>query len=228
MANRLSKEQLESDPLLTSYYLFTSFLKRNLSLVIGASIAFLLLVGGGLAYYFHTRALEQEAQELLVRAEQTFHNGEYEIALWGDDDSIRFGLVDIINDYGRTKAGNMARYYAAAAEAELGNYEDALYYIERFDPPAGILGVGPITFHAVVLSNLGELEQASEIFIKAAEWDENEATTPQNLFNAAQVSMEAGNYIKARELVNRILNNYEDSDVADQAQRLEGMLIARQ
>jgi hypothetical protein len=83
MAKRLSKEQLETDPLLTSYYLFTSFLKRNLTAVLAATVLFVLVVGGGLFYYFHSQAQEVEAQELMVNAEQAFQRGEFETALWG-------------------------------------------------------------------------------------------------------------------------------------------------
>ncbi len=227
MAKRLTKEQLETDPLLTSYYLFTSFLKRNLTEVITTSVVVLLIIGGGLYYYFYTEAQEAEAQELLVLAEQAFQQGEYETALWGDDEQLRSGLIDIINNYGRTNAGNMARYYAAVSEAELGNYGEALTYIERFDPPEGILGVGPVSFHAVVLANQEEYSHAADIFVKAAEWDINESTTPQNLLNAAQAAMEAGETAKATRLVNRILNEYEDAQVADQARRLEGILSVR-
>ncbi len=228
MAKRLSKEQLETDPLLTSYYLFISFLKRNLTAVIFASIAVVLVVGGGITYYFYAQAKEREAQDLLVDTEVAFQMGEYDIALWGDGNLVQVGLIEIINNYGRTNAGNLARYYAAVSEAELGNYFDALEYIERFNPPRGILGVGPISFHAVVLANLGEYERAADIFVKAAEWDINESTTPQNLLNAAQACMEAENFARATQLVNRVLSEYEDSQVADQARRLEGMLSVRQ
>ncbi len=228
MAKRLSKEQLETDPLLTSYYLTTSFLKRNKTAVIAASLVFLLVVGGGIFYFFYSQAQEAEAQELLVHAEQSFQRGDFETALWGDDERLRVGLIDIINNFGRTSAGNIARYYAAVAEAELGNYDEALRYIERFDPPRGILGVGPISFHAVVLSNVGEYSKAADVFEKAAEWDINEATTPQNLFNAAQAAMEADEIARASRLVSRILDEYEDSQVADSARRLEGMLFVRQ
>ncbi len=228
MAKRLTKEQLETDPLLTSYYLFISFLKRNMTAVISASIAAILLIGGGIYYYLHTQAQEQEAQDLLVHAEQAFQRGEYEVALEGDDARLSIGFMDIIDNYSRTRAGNLARYYAAVSEAELGNYEQALQYIEQFDPPDGILGVGPIALHGVILANLGQYEEAAEVFLEAAEWDENESTTPQNLVNAAEAYIEADQHDRALEIVNRILGTYEDSQVADQARRLEGMLIARQ
>lgn len=226
MAKRLTKEHLETDPLLTSYYLSVSFLKRNLRIVVASVILVSLVIGGGIAYYFHAQAQEQEAQELLVFAEKAFQDGDFELALWGDD--RQNGLIDIITDFRRTNAGNMAQYYAAVSEAELGNFYDALMYIERFSPPKGILGVGPISFHAVILANMQEYQRAADVFIRAAEWDINESTTPQNLLNAAQASIEAGEYDRARQLVSRILSDYEDSQVADRARRLEGMLLVMQ
>lgn len=227
MAKRLSKEHIETDPLLTSYYIFTSFLKRNLTSVLAGTLAALILIGGGIYYYLHTQAQEQQSQELLVEAEQVFHMGEYELALQGGDMQLEVGLVDIIENYGSTSAGNLARYYAAVAESELGNYNQALHYIQEFDPPDGILGVGPLALQAVILANLEQYEESANAFLNAAEWDENESTTPQNLLNAAQVSIEAENYDEAAEHIDRILSEYEDSDVADQARRLEGMLLAR-
>ena len=226
MAKRLTKEHLETDPLLTSYYLSISFLKRNLRIVIASAILFIMVIGGGIAYYFHSQAQELEAQELLVFAEKAFQEGDFELALWGDE--RQRGLIDIITNFRRTNAGNMAQYYAAVSEAELGNYYDALMYIERFTPPKGILGVGPVSFHAVILANMQEYQRAANIFVKAAEWDINDSTTPQNLLNAAQASIEAGDYDRARQLVARILSDYEDSQVADRARRLEGMLFVMQ
>ncbi len=228
MPKRLPKEKLETDPLLTGYYLLISFVKRNLFTVIALSVAVILLIGGGISYYLHSQAQEQEARELIVQAEKAFHQGEYDIALWGDHEEVRIGLVEIINNYGRTQTGNLALYYAAVSKSNLGNYEEALSYIRQHDPPEGIIGVGPLSFHAVILLNLDKYEEAADIFIKAAEWDINESTTPQNLLNAAQASMEAGDHARAIQLVDRILSEYEDTHIVDQARKLEGMLTTRQ
>lgn len=226
MAKRLSKEQLETDPLLTSYYIFVSFIKRNLAAVVTSSLAVLILIGGGIGYYLYSQAQEETAQILLADAEKAFQQGEYEIALWGDDVRMTAGFIDIINNYSRTRAGNLARYYAAVSEAEQNAYEEALVHMSRFDPPKGILGVGPISFHAVLLTNVGEFDAAARMYIKAAEWDRNEATTPRNLLSAARAYKEDGNITTATELVDRILEEYEATDIADQARRLQGMLIA--
>ncbi|MDI6401650.1 hypothetical protein QLX67_06560 [Balneolaceae bacterium ANBcel3] len=226
MAKRIPKENLETDPLLTSYYIFTSFLKRNMTAVIVGSVAVLAFIGGGIGYYLHAESQEQQAQELLVYAEEALHQGNFEVALQGGEGRVDVGFIDIISSYGRTSAGNLARFYAAVAESELGNYEEALRYIEAYRPVEGILGVGPLVLHGSVLANLHRYDEASNAYEKAADWDVNDSTTPEYLLKAAQLAFEAGNNNRAKQLVERVLNDYEQSEFAEQARRLHGMILA--
>lgn len=227
MSDRLSREHLESDYLVTGYARAYEIYHQHKNSIIFGTLAVLLVIGGGIWFYLDRQAQEEEAQEMLSYAEQLFQRGQYEQALFGDDEGRTIGFAEIASEFSRTSAGNISRYYAAASEARLGNYEDALPYIERFNPPDGILGVGPIAFHAAILSNLGQHEQAAEIYLKAAEWDENDVTTPQNLLNAAEAAMEAGNDARAQEYVTRVIDRYGDTGFAADAKRMQGLLSAR-
>src|SRR5699024_4102013 len=125
-----------------------------------------------------------------------------------------------------TKAGNIAYYYAAVSEYNLGNFEQAANYMEGFDAPEGILGVGPISFHALVMTDLGNYSEAVKLYIKAAEWDKNDATTPYNYFKAALAYNEMGNQDKAREYAQKVINQYSSSSETVKAQKLMGRLMA--
>ncbi|MEX0928829.1 MAG: hypothetical protein WD266_12460 [Balneolales bacterium] len=227
MAKRFSKEQLESDALVTSYARLVGFMQKNLTTVILGGVAVLLLIGGGIWFYLQGQAKEVEAQELMVHAERMFDQGEYESALYGDDETFTAGFAEIIQDYSRTDAANMARYYAAVSAVRLGENAGALDYIGRFNPPEGILGVGPISLHGVILSNLGQYEEAARRFGQAAEWDLNNTTTPRNLLLAARAAYEAGNNQDALDYLTQIIEEYEGSPAAEQALNLQGMLTAR-
>lgn len=227
MAKRPSKEQLETDALVTTYARFSGFVQQNVATVIAGTLVFLLLIGAGIWYYFHLQAQEVEAQELLVTAEQFFDQSEYESALYGDQETFAPGFIDIINNYSRTDAANIARYYAAVSAGRLGDSYQALEFIERYNPPSGILGVGPIAFHGTILGNLGEFADAARQFERAANWDENNVTTPQNLLLAAQASLEGGDSDSARRYLDTIITNYQGSQVAEQALHMQGMLEAR-
>ena len=227
MSDRLSRDELESDALVSGYAKAYAFYQENKNALIYGTLAVLILIAAGVWYYMDRQQKAEEAQELLTGAEELFQQERYEDALLGDDEGMTVGFAEIASDYPRTDAGNIASYYAAVSSARIGNYEDALSYIENYSPPDGILGVGPVSFKAAVLANLDEHERAIETYIQAAEWDDNDVTTPQNLMSAAEVAFESGNDAQARELVDRILNNYGNSEHASDARRMHGLLSAR-
>lgn len=224
MSKGLKKEDLEQDILIEYSSRFMYYYEQNKATVIGGVLGVLLVIGLIVGYFVYSGQQEQEAQDLLGIAEEQFMRGNYESALLGDEDDFSLGFVQIADNYSRTSAGNLANYYAAVSEMELGNYEDALDRIQRFDVPSGIMGVAPISLHAIILSELDRYEEAAEMYVRAAEWNENNSTTPLNLLEAAQAYREAGDDTNALRMVNRILDNYPNSQQATEAQRLKGVL----
>lgn len=218
---------MEQDVLIEYSSRFLHYYRNNKAVVWGTGIGLVLVIGLIIGYFIYSSQQEREAETLLGTAEQYYMDGELERALYGDDDEFTLGFIQISDNYGRTSSGNLARYYAAVVYYELEQFEDALAYIERFRPPSGIMGVGPISLHAVILSELDDLEAAAQKFIEAAEWDENESTTPHNLMEAAISFEEAGAYDRAVEQLDIILEDYPDSPQYTEAQRLKGVLTAR-
>lgn len=224
MGKGLSREDLEQDILIEYSSRFMYYYQQNKATVIGGGLAIVLLIGLVIGYFVYSSQQETRAQDLLGVAEEQFMLGNYETALLGDDTEFTLGFVQIADNYRRTSAGNLANYYASVSEYELGNYEDALDRINRFDVPGGIVGVAPISLHAIILSELDRYEDAAEMYVRAAEWDENSSTTPLNLLEAAQAYREAGDQTQALQLVNIILEDYPNSQQATEAQRLRGLL----
>lgn len=227
MSKRLSKEELESDPLIENYNRLVSYYLEHKSTIIAAAVAVILIIGGTIGYNLYSSSQEAQAQDLLATAERYYAQGEYENALYGDDFELTYGFDQIAEEFPRTKAGNMALFYAAVSSYELGDIGNALNYMEDFDVPDGILGVGPLKFHAKLYLANQNYETAADKFVEAANWNKNEATTPTNLLNAAQAHYEAGNYEKANELVTTIIEEYPNSNAVIDSQRLKGMLAVK-
>jgi outer membrane protein assembly factor BamD (BamD/ComL family) len=227
MSKRLSKEELESDPLIENFNRLNAFYAENKSTVIGVLIALVVVIGGFFGWKTYSEAQESEAQNYLSVAESYYTNGDYENALYGDDTALTYGFDQIADEFPLTKAGNMANYYAAVSSYELGDIETALMYIEEFDIPEGILGVGPKTLHGKLLLANGSYEVAAQKFIEAANWSENDVTTPSNLYEASQAYYKAGNYDEATALVDQIIDEYPESSQFVKAQKLKGMLAVK-
>jgi tetratricopeptide (TPR) repeat protein len=224
---RISKEDLENDLLVTVYARTAIFFKQNTTAIIGATIVGLLLIGSLVGYFVYSANQEKAAQAFLGHAEQYFSVGDYDLALNGSDAVLGIGLAAIVSNYGRTEAGNLARFYAAVSEKELGDNAAALSYLQRYDPPQGIIGVNAIAFHAVLLDNNGKHAEAARMFRKAANWDVNSRTTPHNLLRAAQSAMAASDYRLASEISEEIIKKYANSPESAHASRIAGMVAAR-
>jgi len=227
MSKRLSKEELESDPLLENYKRAADYYVANKSQIITIALALIIVIGGFFGYKYYSSVQEDQAQELLAVAETAYAQGNYEEALYGNDFELTYGFDQIAEEFPWTNAGNLANYYAAVSSFELGDVDNALMYMEEFEVPDGILGVGPLTFHAKLYLAKENYTAAAEKFMQAAEWNENEVTTPSNLYEAAQAYYKAENYERARELVNRVINEYPESTKLAESQRLKGMLAAQ-
>ena len=224
MSKGLKKEELEQDILIEYSSRFMYFYENNKATVIGGGIGLVLVVGLVIGYFVYSGQQEEEAQNLLGIAEEQLMQGDYETALYGNEQNFTLGFEQISNNYPNTNAGNLATYYAAVSEFELGNYENALQRMENFDVPNGIMGVAPLSLHAILLSELDRYEEAGEKYVEAAEWNENASTTPYNLMEAALAFNEAGNSDRAIEMVDRVLDAYPNGLQAAEAKRMKGLL----
>lgn len=224
MSKKQVKEELEQDILLDTFSKAQNFYDKNKNNIIGAAIALFILIGGSVGYYFYTTTQEEKAQQLMGPATQAYLQENYEEALTGSQADFTVGFEQIINNYSITDAANLAHYYAAVCEYKLGNPQEALSYIEGYSVPEGIMGVGTLSFHGVLHTELGNNAEAAEMYVKAAEWDQNDSTTPYNYLEAAMAYRDAGNTNEAQKYASLIVDKYDDSSQATEAQKLLGML----
>lgn len=108
-----------------------------------------LLILGYLAYeQFIQEPKETEAANEMFVAQQYFENALnatgaqsdslYTMSLTGGEG--KFGFVDITENYGSTKAGNLAHYYAGMAYLNTNQYQEAINHLDDFKSDDDILG----------------------------------------------------------------------------------------
>lgn len=223
MSKKFTKEELEQmehDPLLDSYQKTLEYYNTHKSTIWSVLAAIVLILVGSVAWYYYSENQENKAQRLLAVAEQELINREYERALKGDDVSLTIGFEQIANSYPNTKAGNLAHYYAAVCEYRFNNNETALSYINDFEVPSGIMGVNALMLKATILEDLGRFEEAAQTFSEAAEWDENESTSPYYLLKAAQNYADAGLMGQVNNIITKIERDYPNSPEATDIKKL--------
>jgi tetratricopeptide (TPR) repeat protein len=174
-----------------------------------ASSAVILLAGGYLVYkYFFRLPNEQKAQEEIFRAEENFRKDSVALALNGNISTP--GFLKVIKKYGGTKTGNLAKLYAGECYLQLGDYANAVKYLNDFDAN------GAKQVQARVYGLLGDAyseqkknEEAIDYYRKAGTaFDYDKASSAEYLFRAALLLEMSGKNKEAIELYQTIKDKY--------------------
>lgn len=186
------------------------FIENNRTMLSAAVVIIILLVLGYFAYHrYYLAPKEKEATSQIFVAERYFEQDSLQLALNGDGQYP--GFLEIADDYGMTKTGNLAHYYAGVSYLKLGEYENAIEYLNEFKGDDNIVEVWAIGKIGDAYMELGEVNKALEHYMKAASEIENNFSSPHFLMKAGQTHELLGNKDKALEVYKRIRQEYPDS-----------------
>ena len=148
----------------------------------------------------------------------------YKMSLDGGEG--KYGMLDIINEYGGSPAANLANYYAGMAYLNLRDYQNAVTYLSDFSSDDKMLN--PIAKGGIgdAFVQLEQKSDALEYYEKAFKANVNTFTTPLYLMKAARVAIELGENEKALGYLKRIKSEFSASTEATAADILIGKVEA--
>lgn len=196
------------NPLVEKYAQAEDFFQKNkkvLSIVIGGLV---LVVAGWIGYkQFVVKPNEAEAQLKLFKVQEYYALDSFNLVLNGRDENP--GAVEIADDYGMTKAGKLAAYYAGMSYLYTGQYENAIEYLKKFSGDDMV--IAPMAKGSIgdAYAELGNLDEAADHYMKAANMEKNELTTPVYLKKAALVYYNQDKHEKALECYELIKKDYK-------------------
>jgi tetratricopeptide (TPR) repeat protein len=202
------------------------FIQKNKNLIFYVLLGILLVVGGYMAYKkYIAEPNEREAQAAMFTAEHYFSLDSLDLALNGDQNFL--GFLGIIDEYGSTKAGNLAHYYAGSIFMKQGQFDAAIEQLEDFDSDDQIIGPMGVGMIGDAYMELNDNAKALEYYIKASEKQNNDFTTPMFLLKAAWVCEIEGDYTKAVEYYEKIkkehYKSFEARDIDKYIARAKGL-----
>jgi tetratricopeptide (TPR) repeat protein len=123
----------------------------------------------------------------------------------------KFGFTKIASEYSGTKAGNLANYYAGMAYLNTGKFDKAIEYLSSFKSDDQILSTLATGAIGDANSEKGKLKEALEFYVKAADANKNDFTTPLFLLKAGKTALALGNKSDALKYFTNIKENFESS-----------------
>lgn len=181
--------------------------KKSLLIIIGAVV---VMVGAFFAWkLLYMKPLEAEAKAAMFQAEDYFAKDSFNLAINGKGEAI--GFSEVADEYGNTKAGNLAHYYLGVSYFRTGKYQEAIDNLKEFDGDDEM--VGPIATGLIgdSYAQLNNVDEALNYYEKAAEQTTNRFTTPYFLKKAAVIHEEKNNYAEAIKLYERIKTEFFES-----------------
>ncbi|MFA8449331.1 MAG: tol-pal system YbgF family protein [Bacteroidales bacterium] len=189
------------------------FIEKNQKKLLTGLAVIIIVVLGFFGYHkFIQGPKELKASKLMFTAEKYFDQDSISKALNGDGDHL--GFVQIINDFGGTKSGNLAKYYAGVCNLKLGNYKEAVDFLGDFSADDEIIAPMAIGAQGDAYLELGEAEKAAKLYVEAAQKKINAFTSPQFLFKAGLTYESLNNNSKALEMFENIKSEYPKSEEA--------------
>lgn len=153
-----------------------------------ASVAIILLVGGWYAYQnFIKNPKEIKAAEVMFKAEDYYRQDSILLALNGDGQNI--GFLKVIDKYGGTDAGNLARFYAGDCYIKLNENQKAIDQLKKFSTSSKPIQARAYKLMADAYGDLGKSKEAFDYYKKAGHhFEKDEANSAESLFMAAYLA----------------------------------------
>jgi tetratricopeptide (TPR) repeat protein len=185
------------------------FLEENYkSLLIGLG-TIVVIIGLFWLGKLYLNKKNDEAQSQMYQAQRYLESDSIKLALNGDGNYL--GFLDIAKQYKWTNAGNLARYCAGICYLHLGQFQDAIDYLNKYkkeDKVIGALAIGATGDAYVELGNTGK---GISTYLEAADYANNSFDTPLFLMKAAELYEEDGKFSEALNLYEKIKDQFPES-----------------
>ncbi|UPK67749.1 tetratricopeptide repeat protein [Chitinophaga filiformis] len=159
------------------------FFNKNKNSIIIALLVIVVVVGGSFAYNrFIKGPNEKKAQDMVFHAQQYFERDSFRVALNGDGNY--YGFLQVIDKYGSTKTGQLAKYYAGVCYVKLGEFQKGADLLSSYSSGDQIVQAMAYGLAGDAYMELGKTEEGIEYYKKAGHHSNNELTAPTYLFRA--------------------------------------------
>lgn len=190
------------------------FLQRNGKKLL---ITLCVIVGLIAIYFGYTHLIqtpqEEKASTMAFAAQQQFATNDFSLALNGDGEDA--GFIEVAEKFGSTPTGNIANHYAGICYLRLGDYNNAIKYLEKYKAVEGaaaeIINAQNLGLTGDAYAQLKDNDKALSFYEKAIASSDNSLTAPYYLLKAGGMYEAKGDSKKALECYENIKNNYFQS-----------------
>ena len=198
------------------------FVSENKGVVLGVAAVIALLVAGFFGFQYYKNSQNEKAQNEMFQAIHYFESDSLDLALNGDPNNL--GFLAIIDDYGISKAANLAHFYAGASYLKKGEFDEAISHLKDFSADDLLVQARAYSLIGDAYMEKGDFESAASYYQKAADYKPNKYFSPRYLMKAAFAYEKANNMDAAAEAYDHIITEYWDSSEFQNAKKFKARI----
>lgn len=216
---KISRKKVKEDKLVTFYSKTLEFYEKfqtKIIIVVGV-VAVVIL-----AMVLYSNKLEQDnltATTQLSRVISLYESGSYQEAIDGTPGTDVVGLKQIVDEYGSTEQGEVAKIYLANSLVYLEKIDEALEVYNDYSGSNNLFKAAALAGKAGCYASKGEFEKAADYYEDAANVSETNASNPDYLLKAGINYIEVDNNEKAKTVLERIKKDYSSTIYLTSADR---------
>lgn len=205
---KLSRKEIKEDKLVETYYKTLSFFEDNKQRVLLYAGVLAAVIVGVYFYSNYQKENNIRAGEQLARIMQIYDAGNYLEAIEGRQGTDIVGLKQIVEEYGGTENGETAKIYLANSYNFLGKFDEALNFYKDYSGDNDLLEAAALAGEAGIYASTDEHEKAADLYRKASQVFRENVNNSEYLLKAAVNYIEAGDNEEAKNLLERIKEDY--------------------
>ena len=198
------------------------FVRNNRNVLLSLLALVVLAVVGGFGYYTWRNTQDTKAQNSMFRAVNYWEADSLSKAIKGDGKAP--GLTTVTSNYGSTKAGNLASFYAGVAALKQGKYKEALDELEDFSSDDYLVQSRAYSLMGDAQLELNKPKEAADLYAKAADHNANEYFSPGYLLKEATARELAKDTEGAVKAYDRIISQYPTAQEVAEARQYKAKL----
>lgn len=195
------------------------FWTRNQRIIMILSTVIIVAIVGYYGYNnFVQKPKEEKALDAIFKAEEYYRMDSVQKALNGD--GLNLGFVKVIDKYGGTKAGNLARFYAGDCYLRTGDFNNAVKHLKDFSTSARQIQARAYKLLGDAYSELGRNDEAIASYKKAAyHFTDDNINSAEYLFFAAALAEKTGKTKEAIELYKELKDKFPGTQQSNEADK---------
>jgi len=206
MAKNEKKVELQENEFDVQLSKSEQFVEKNQKTILGVFAAIVVIVAAVWGWNAISANSNAKAQDNIWESQALFEKGQYQAALEG--------FEAVIDEYGSTKAGNIAKAYAGLCQKNLGNYAEAVEMLKDYSGNDDVMAPAMLCALGDCYANTDEFKKAAETFEKAAKAANNAQYTPLFLKKAGLAYEAAGDNAAAAKAYQAIKDNWAETATA--------------